>query len=119
MTTGFGLKHYEEMFSIQNLIRQRRWATMFVGVVLLAGCSLSPSCFTLFAKDDSTYETLEKRVRAGKEFKVSGYDTLSESDQFRLKQLNRELNWLGPTFWPIPYETVSGAFGLSVFFRFS
>ncbi len=27
--------------------------------------------------------------------------------------------WLGPTFWPIPYETVSGGFGLSVFFRFS
>ena len=28
-------------------------------------------------------------------------------------------NWLGPTFWPIPYETVSGGFGLSVFFCFS
>ena len=30
-----------------------------------------------------------------------------------------EAKWLGPTFWPIPYETVSGGFGLSVFFRFS
>ena len=32
----------------------------------------------------------------------------------------RSMNtWLGPTFWPIPYETVSGGFGLSVFFCFS
>ena len=31
----------------------------------------------------------------------------------------RGILWLGPTFWPIPYETVSGGFGLSVFFRFS
>ena len=31
----------------------------------------------------------------------------------------RESSWLGPTFWPIPYETVSGGFGFSVFFCFS
>lgn len=77
------------MFSILKIMRQRRWATMLAGVVLLVGGSVTSRCFTLFAKDDSTYEKLEKRIRDGQKFRGPEFDTLSESDRYRLKQLYR------------------------------
>lgn len=74
------------------IVGRRRWATILVGVMLLAGGALTPNCHTVFANDKSVYRSFEDRIRSGEIIRRSDLirQELSDEELRRLLELNAE-----------------------------